>query len=65
MNTALPYVISAGIISFGLWIIAGTLGSGAAFGWAFLGFFPAIVGAVSLCQTFVFDIRPTATAERQ
>jgi hypothetical protein len=63
MNTALPYLISAGIIASGLWVIIGTL-SGAAYGWALLGCFPAIVGSISLCQTFAFDIRPTATAER-
>lgn len=64
MNTALPYLISTGIIAFGLWVIIGAL-SAAAFGWALIGLFPVIVGSVSFCKTFVLDIRPTATAERQ
>ena len=63
MNTALAYLISAGIIAFGLWVIVGAL-SAAAYGWALIGFLPVIVGSFSIYLTSLFDIGPTAKAEQ-
>jgi hypothetical protein len=47
MNTALSFLISAGIAAFGVWIIACILGSVA---WTLLGILPVVVGSISLFQ---------------
>ena len=37
MDTALSYLISAGIIAFGVWIVVGTVTAGAPMAWTFMG----------------------------
>ena len=48
MNDALSFLISVGIVAFGLWIAADTIGTGSALAWTLLGLPTAIVGAISL-----------------
>ena len=60
MDTALSYLISAGIIAFGVWIVAGTVTAGSPMAWTLIGLVPMVVGSVSLYQV-VSDVK---TAER-
>jgi hypothetical protein len=60
MDTALSYLISAGIIAFGVWIVAGTVTAGSPMAWTLTGLRPMVVGSVSLYQV-VSDVK---TAER-
>ena len=48
MNDAFSFSISIGIIAFGIWIAAGTIGVGAPLAWMLMGLLPVIVGAISL-----------------
>ena len=48
MNDAFSFSISIGIIAFGVWITAGTIGAGAHLAWMLLGLLPVIVGTISL-----------------
>ena len=50
MDRALSFLISAGIASFGVWIIAYTMASESPFGWTLMGSLPVIVGSISLYQ---------------
>ena len=50
MDKALSFLISLGIASFGIWIIADTMGSGSSSVWTLLGILPVIVGLISLYQ---------------
>ena len=45
MNDALSFLISFGIIAFGIWIFAA-----APLAWALMGILTVIVGSISLCQ---------------
>jgi hypothetical protein len=46
MDTALSFLISAGIISFGVWVVAGTITVG--WPWTLTGLLAVIVGLLSL-----------------
>jgi hypothetical protein len=48
MDTALSYLISAGIIAFGVWIVVGTVTAGSPMAWTFAGLVPVILGSISL-----------------
>ena len=48
MNDAFSFSISIGIIAFGIWIAAGTIGAGRHLAWILMGLLPVIVGTVSL-----------------
>ena len=48
MNTVLSLLISAGIIAFGVWIVAGTLAAGSPLAWTLMGLLTVIVGLISL-----------------
>jgi hypothetical protein len=50
MNAAFSFQISIGIIAFGIWIAAGTIGGSSPLAWAFMGLLTAIVGSISLYQ---------------
>jgi hypothetical protein len=50
MDTALSYLISAGIIAFGVWIAVGTVTAGSPMAWTFMGLVPIVVGSLSLYQ---------------
>ena len=48
MNDAFSFSISIGIIAFGIWITAGTIGTGSHWAWILIGLLPVIVGTISL-----------------
>ena len=48
MNDALSLSISVGIIAFGIWIAAGTIGAGSHLAWTLMGLLTVIVGSISL-----------------
>jgi hypothetical protein len=48
MNDVFSFLISLGIIAFGIWITAGTIGAGAHLAWILIGLLPVIVGSISL-----------------
>ena len=50
MDSALSFLISAGIAGFGIWIIAHMMASGSPSGWTLLGIPPLVVGLISLYQ---------------
>jgi hypothetical protein len=50
MNTTLSFLISAGIIAFGVWIVAGTFAAGSPLAWTLMGLLPLIVGLISAYQ---------------
>jgi uncharacterized membrane protein YdbT with pleckstrin-like domain len=45
MDAAFSFLISIGIIAFGIWIFAAT-----PLAWALMGILTVIVGSISLCQ---------------
>jgi hypothetical protein len=47
MDRALSFLISAGIVAFGIWIITYTLRSGSPLAWTLMGIFPVLVGSIS------------------
>jgi hypothetical protein len=50
MNAAFSFLISIGLIAFGIWITAGTIGGSSPLAWALMGLLTAIVGSISLYQ---------------
>ena len=50
MNAAFSFLISIGLIAFGIWIVAGTIGAGSPLAWALMGLLTVIVGSISLYQ---------------
>jgi hypothetical protein len=48
MNTVLSFLISAGIIAFGLWTIACSIATGSPVGFTLMGILPVAIGSVSL-----------------
>jgi uncharacterized membrane protein YjjP (DUF1212 family) len=50
MNAAFSFQISIGIIAFGIWIAAGTIGGSSPLVWALMGLLTVIVGSISLYQ---------------
>lgn len=48
MNDAVSFSISLGIIAFGIWIVAGTIGAGSDLAWMLIGLLPVVVGMISL-----------------
>ena len=48
MNDAFSFSISIGIVAFGIWIAAGTIGAGSHLAWILIGLLPVIVGMISL-----------------
>ena len=51
MDAAFSFLISAGIIAFGIWIAAGSIAAGSPLAWTLMGLLPAIVGSISLYQS--------------
>jgi hypothetical protein len=49
MDDAFSLSISVGIIAFGIWIAAGTIGAGSPLAWMLMGLLPVIIGTISLC----------------
>jgi hypothetical protein len=50
MNAAFSFPISIGIIAFGIWIAAGTIGGSSPLSWALMGLLTVAVGSISLYQ---------------
>jgi len=50
MDAAFSFLISVGIIAFGIWIVAGTIAAGSPLAWALMGLLTVIVGSISLYQ---------------
>jgi hypothetical protein len=50
MDAAFSFLISIGIIAFGVWILAGTIAAGSPLAWTLMGLLTAIVGSISLYQ---------------
>jgi hypothetical protein len=50
MDTVVSYLISVGIIAFGVWIVAGTIAAGSPLAWTLMGLLPVIVDSISLYQ---------------
>jgi uncharacterized membrane protein YjjP (DUF1212 family) len=50
MNAAFSFQISIGIIAFGIWIAAGTIGGSSPLSWSLMGLLTVIVGSMSLYQ---------------
>jgi hypothetical protein len=48
MNDVFSFSISIGIIAFGIWMAAGTIGAGSHLAWMLIGLLPVSVGMVSL-----------------
>jgi hypothetical protein len=51
MNAAFSFPISIGIIAFGIWIAASTIGGSSPLSWPLMGLLTVIVGSVSLYQS--------------
>jgi hypothetical protein len=50
MDTTFSFLISAGIIAFGVWIVAGTIAAESPLTWTLMGLLPVVVGLISLYQ---------------
>ena len=50
MDAAFSFSISVAILTFGIWIVAGTIGAGSPLGWALMGLLTVIVGSISLYE---------------
>jgi hypothetical protein len=50
MDATLSFLISAGIMAFGVWIVVGTVIAGSPMAWTFTGLVPTVVGSISLYQ---------------
>jgi hypothetical protein len=50
MDTAVSYLISVGLIAFGIWIvvIAAREAPGSLLGWTLVGLIPVVIGLISL-----------------
>ena len=49
MDTVLSILISAGIIAFGVWVVAGTIAAG--WPWTLMGLLAVIVGVLGLYES--------------
>jgi len=50
MDAAFSFLISVGIVVFGIWIAAGTIAAGSPLAWALMGLLTFIVGSISLYE---------------
>jgi hypothetical protein len=57
MDTALSLLISAGIIAFGIWSVAGAHSSW----WSLIGVLPIVIGSISSYQACRFGWGPVET----
>lgn len=48
MNVVLSFLISAGIIAFGLWTVTCSIGAGSPVGFTLIGILPVAIGSISL-----------------
>jgi hypothetical protein len=45
----LSFLISAGIIAFGVWVVAVTIAGGLPLAWPLMGMLAVVVGSISFC----------------
>jgi hypothetical protein len=50
VNAAFSFLISIGLVAFGISIVTGTIGGSSTFAWALMGLLTVIVGSISLYQ---------------
>jgi putative Mn2+ efflux pump MntP len=50
MDAAFSFLISIGIIAFGIWIGASSIAAGSPLAWTLMGLLTVIVGSISLYQ---------------
>ena len=50
MNAAFSFLISIGIIAFGVWIVANAIAAVSPLAWPLMGLLTVIVGSISLYQ---------------
>jgi hypothetical protein len=50
MDTVLSFLISAGIVAFGAWVVAGTIAAGWPLVWTLMGLLAVMVGLISLVR---------------
>jgi hypothetical protein len=50
MDATLSFLMSAGIMAFGVWIVVGTVIAGSPMPWTFTGLVPMVLGSISLYQ---------------
>ena len=48
MNVVLSFLISAGIVAFGLWVFFCTIEAASPIGFTLMGILPVVIGSVSL-----------------
>jgi hypothetical protein len=51
MNAVISFLISAGIIAFGLWIITYAIEAGSPLGFTLMGILPVAIGSISFYGT--------------
>jgi hypothetical protein len=61
MNAAFSLSISIGIIAFGIWIDAATIGGSSPLSWALMGLLTVTVGSISLYQV-ICDLKNTVAS---
>jgi hypothetical protein len=52
MDMVFSFLISAGIIAFGVWVVAGTIAAGWPLAWTLMGLLAVIVGLLSFMRLF-------------
>jgi hypothetical protein len=52
MDTVLSFLISVGIITFGVWVVATTIAAGWPLAWTLMGLLAVIVGLLSFMRLF-------------
>ena len=50
MDAAFSFLISIGIVAFGVWIVAGSIAAVSPLAWPLMGLLTVIVGSISLYQ---------------
>jgi hypothetical protein len=63
MNAVLSFLISAGIIAFGLWTITCSLEAGLPIGFTLMGILPVAIGSVSFYES-IREIRREQVPEQ-
>jgi hypothetical protein len=63
MNAVLSFLISAGIIAFGLWAITWSIKGGLPIGFTLMGILPVAIGSVSFYES-IREVRREQVPER-
>jgi hypothetical protein len=63
MNAILSFLVSAGIIAFGLWTITCTIEAGSPIGFTLMGILPVAIGLLSLYDS-ICEVRNEQNSEQ-